>query len=192
MVLFILKAMIIVIAETEESDMGDVYHEYLIKRKMTATGIALRIFFVLLCIAAVVMTPIWGIMSFIAAVAIAYLTRFIFQLTDVEYEYQYLSGECQFDKICGKARRKGCGKIEMEKIEIIAPEDSKELEQYEKQVYKLRDFSSLEKEAERYVAFERKDSTLIKVIFEPNEDIIKEMQAVAPRKVIIKGQDRRY
>ena len=62
----------------------------------------------------------------------------------------------------------------------------------EKQVYKLRDFSSLEKDADRYVVFQRNDSTLIKVIFEPNEDIIREMKMAAPRKVNIKGEERPY
>ena len=89
-------------------------------------------------------------------------------------------------------KRKGRGKIETDKVEIIAPEDSKLLEPYEKQVYKLRDFSSLEKDADRYVVFQRNDSTLIKVIFEPNEDIIREMKMAAPRKVNIKGEERQY
>ncbi len=165
--------------------MSEVYHEWMIKRKMTAVGIALRIFFVLLCISVACMTVIFGPVAILLAVALGYVTKFIFQLTDVEYEYLYLSGECQVDKICGKTRRKGCGKIEMDKVEIIAPENSDELAPYERQVYKLRDFSSLEQDANRYVVFERKDSSLIKVIFEPNDAIIKEMQAVAPRKVIL-------
>ena len=76
----------------------------------------------------------------------------------------------------------------MSKIEVIAPEGSKELEQYEKQNYHMKNFSSLQKEADRYIAFERKDSGLVKVIFEPNEEIIKEMQKAAPRKVRIKGE----
>ncbi len=172
--------------------MGEVYHEWLIKRKMTITGIGLRILFILLCVASVLLTVVFGAISFVAGIAFAYLTRYIFQMTDVEFEYMYLSGECQIDKICGKMRRKGCGKIEMDKVEIIAPEGHEELAQYEKQVYKLRDFSSLEKDAQRYVVFERKDSSLIKVIFEPNEDIINEMQLTAPRKVFIKGKKKIY
>lgn len=172
--------------------MGEVYHEYMIKRKKTVIGIMLRAVIILLCVASVLLASVFGPIAFVAGVAFAYLTRYIFQMTDIEFEYQYLSGECQVDKICGKMKRKGCGKIEMDKVEIIAPEDSKLLEQFEKQVYKLRDFSSLEKDADRYVAFERNDSSLIKVIFEPNDDIIKEMQMAAPRKVHVKGEERPY
>lgn len=172
--------------------MGEVYHEWMIKRRMTVTGIALRVLFVLMCIASVLLSVVFGPISFVVGVALAYLTRYIFQMTDIEFEYLYLSGECQVDKICGKMRRKGCGKIEMDKVEIIAPEGHEDLAQYEKQVYKLRDFSSLEKDADRYIVFERKDSSLIKVIFEPNEDIIKEMQLTSPRKVFIKGKKKIY
>lgn len=168
-----------------EENMSEVYHEHMIKRRMTAVGICGRVFMIILCIASVLSAAFFGVFAFIASVIFAYLTRYVFQMTDVEYEYMYLSGECQVDKICGKMKRKGCGKIEMEKVEIIAPEDSPVLAEYEKQVYKLRDFSSLEPDAEKYVVFERNDSTLIKVIFEPGEDIIKEMQMNSPRKVYI-------
>lgn len=172
--------------------MGEVYHEYLIKRKKTVIGMMIRVLFILLCVASVLLAAVFGPIAFVAGVAFAYGTRYVFQMTDVEYEYLYLSGECQVDKICGKMKRKGCGKIEMEKVEIIAPEDSKELEPFEKQVYKVRDFSSLEADTDKYIVFQRNDSALIKIIFEPNEDILKEMQMAAPRKVHIKGQERGY
>lgn len=172
--------------------MGEVYHEYMIKRKHTVIGMMMRVLFVLLCVLSIVLSVVFGPIAFIVGVALAYATRYVFQMTDIEYEYQYLSGECQVDKICGKMKRKGCGKIEMSKVEIIAPEDSKLLESYEKQVYKLRDFSSLEKDTDRYVVFQRNDSELIKVIFEPNEDIIREMKMASPRKVNIKGEERPY
>lgn len=172
--------------------MSEVFHEWMIKRKITLIGIMLRILMILLCVAAVVLGTVFGPVAFVAGILFAYGTRYVFQMTDVEFEYSYLSGECQVDKICGKMRRKGCGKIEMEKVEIIAPEDSDSLKEYEKKVYKLRDFSSGQKDADCYVVFQRTDQGLIKVIFEPNDDIIHEMQNAAPRKVIIKGQQKNY
>lgn len=171
--------------------MSEVYHEYMIKRNMTMTGRMLRIFIVLSCIASVV-AGLYFPYTFLLSVALAYLTRYVWQMTDVEYEYLYLSGECQVDKICGKIKRKGCGKIEMDKVEIVAPEGAKELEAFEKQVYKLRDFSSLEKCDGRYIVFQRNNDALIKVIFEPNEDILKEMKMVAPRKVKINMDEQLY
>lgn len=171
--------------------MGEVYHEQLIKKKMTYMDYVIRAIFVVLCFLPVPF--LFGATLPYAALlilALGYLARFMFQRTDVEYEYLYLSGECQFDRICGKTKRKGCGKLEMEKVEIIAPEGSEKLEEFERQVHKVRDFTSQDLTVEnRYVAFERNNSKLIKVIFEPNDSIIKEMKMISPRKVQIKGEN---
>lgn len=172
--------------------MNETYHEHMIKREKSVVDIAVRVFFVLLCFVPIILIMYISSFVLIVEIGVIALAWYMFVLTDVEFEYLYLSGECQFDKICGKRKRKGCGKIEMEKVEIIAPEDSEELEQYEKQTYKLRDFTSYRKDVDRYVAFQRNNSTLIKVIFEPSEDIINEMQIHSPRKVIIKGQQKKY
>lgn len=171
--------------------MGEVYHEHLIKKKITTTDILVRAFFVCLCLLPTpfLLNSTLMVYALLLIIAFVYLATYMFKQTDVEYEYLYLSGECQFDKICGRTKRKGCGKLEMDKVEIIAHEKAKELEPYEKQPYKLRDFSSHDTTAEnRYVAFERKDSSLIKVIFEPSEAIIKEMKVASPRKVLLKGE----
>ena len=175
--------------------MGEVYHEQLIKKKVTYIDYVIRAIFVVLCFAPVPFLFFSNTMIYalLLIFALGYLAKFMFQRTDVEYEYLYLSGECQFDKICGRTKRKGCGKLEMDKVEIIAPEGSEKLEEFEKQVHKVRDFSSQDMEVKnRYVAFERNNSNLIKVIFEPNDSIIKEMKMIAPRKVYIKGENSYY
>lgn len=168
--------------------MSEVYHEFMIKRRMTVVGVMLRILSVLLCVAVLLLFSQIGFIALIIEIALAYGVRYVFQNTNLEYEYCYLSGECQIDKICGRMKRKGCGKIEMEKVEIMAIEGSKILEEYENKDYKLRDFSSLEKDARKYVAFQRKDGNLIKIIFEPNDDILEAMEMAAPRKVIIEKE----
>ena len=165
--------------------MGDVYHEYLIKQKMTAVGIMLRVFCIIVCIGGVCTLFIIGSLGALIECLLVYLTIWVFKRTDVEIEYCYLSGECQFDKIFGRSKRKGCGKLDINQMEIMALEGSPELESFEKENYRVRDFSTLVKGARRYVAFVRKDSELIKVIFEPNDDILESMQMAAPRKVLI-------
>ncbi len=171
--------------------MGDVYHEYLIKQKMTVVGIMLRVFSVALCIGGFCTLFVIGSLGVLVECLLIYLTIWIFRRTDVEIEYCYLSGECQFDKIFGRSKRKGCGKLDVNQMEIMALEGSTELNSYERENYRVRDFSSLEKDARKYVAFVRKDSELIKVIFEPSDDILESMQMAAPRKVLIPREDRR-
>lgn len=172
--------------------MGEVYHEQLIKKKMTYMDYVIRAIFVVLCFFPVPFLFFSNTLPYavLLILALGYLAKFMFQRTDVEYEYLYLSGECQFDRICGKTKRKGCGKLEMDKVEIVAPEGSEKLEEFEKQAYKVRDFSSQDLEVDnRYIAFQRNNSTLIKVIFEPNDSIIKEMKMISPRKVNLKGEN---
>lgn len=169
--------------------MGEVYHEFMIKQKITMTGIMLRVFSIALCIGGIYTLFLIGSLGVIIECLLIYLSTWIFKRTDVEIEYCYLSGECQFDKIFSRSKRKGCGKLEVNKMEIMALEGSKELDSFEKENYRVRNFSSLEKNARKYVAFVRKDSELIKVIFEPNDEILESMQMMAPRKVLISKEN---
>lgn len=165
--------------------MNDDYIEYMIKRKNTAVGWILRILSIVFVIVCVFLFNVFKVFALLAGILAAYLVRYTFQTTSVEYEYIFFGGQCQFDKIMSKRKRKGCGKMEMEKVEIIAPEGSQELKGYDNKDYRTRKFISGNKDAIRYVAFERKDSELIKIIFEPNDKLIKAMQSSSPSKVIL-------
>lgn len=165
--------------------MNDEYVEYMIKRKNTTLGWVLRVLSILFTLVCVAMFNVFGLAALLVGIGAAYLVRYVFQATNVEYEYIYFAGECQIDKIMSKSKRKGCGKIELEKLEILAPEGHESLNSFEKQNYRTRKFVSGDPDAKRYVAFERKDSDLIKVIFEPNDKLVMAMQARAPRKIIL-------
>jgi hypothetical protein len=169
-----------------ELKMGDVYHEHLIKQKMTMNKIWLRVLSVLFCFVPVIFAGFLGAFFLIVEVIVIYLAYFTFIRTDVEVEYSYLTGECQFDKIFSKKSRKNYGKLIVSDMEIMALEGADELKEYENKSYRLRDFSSMDKDAKRFVAFVKKDSELVKIIFEPSEDIVKAIQMQAPRKVIYK------
>lgn len=165
--------------------MNNDYIEYLIKRRMTPGGIAARVGSVLLVIVCVMLYSVLNFIAFGMSVVAAYLVRYTFQTTDVEFEYTYFSGECRFDKIMAKRKRKSMAVMEMDKVELIAPENDDRLSEYEKKEYQLKKFTSGEEDAKRYTAFMRNDSNLIKIVFEPSEEIIKSMQAYSPRKVIV-------
>jgi len=165
--------------------MNDDYIEYMIKRNNTIGGLAARIGSVLLVIVCVMLYPVLNFIAFGISVLAAYLVRYTFQTTNVEYEYIYFAGECQIDKIMAKRKRKRCSVIELEKVEIIAPADSNQLKSYENKDCITKKYVSGTQEGKQYIAFQRKDSELIKIVFEPNEAILKAMQTNSPRKVII-------
>lgn len=165
--------------------MNDAYIEYMIKRNNTFAGLAARIASVLLVVICVMLYPILNIIAFGISVIAAYLVRYTFQTTSVEFEYIYFAGECRIDKIMAKRKRKSCMKVELERVEIIAPEGSEALKSYENKDCITKKFVSGTEEGKKYIIYERKDSDLIKIIFEPNEAILKAMQAHSPRKVIL-------
>ena len=55
--------------------------------------------------------------SFIAAVACGVLTYFMFQWTDIEFEYLYLDKEITVDKVMARTRRKRAAVLDVNKIE---------------------------------------------------------------------------
>ena len=165
--------------------MNDDYIEYMIKRNNTMTGLAARVGSIVFVVVCVMMYPFLNFVAFGISIIAAYLVRYTFQTTNVEFEYIYFAGECQIDKIMAKRKRKSCMKVELEKVEIIAPEGNEALRSYANKDCVTKKFVSGEPDAKKYVMYERKDSDLIKIVFEPNERMLKAMQAHSPRKVII-------
>lgn len=165
--------------------MNNDYIEYMIKRKTNATSIAARIGSILFVVVCVMLYPIFNFVAFGISIIAAYLVRYTFQSTNVEYEYIYLGGECRIDKIMSKRKRKSCTKFELDKVEIIAPEGHESLKEYVNKDCVLKKYVSGDKDAKRYIVYERRDANLVEIIFEPNEKLLKAMQNHSPRKVII-------
>ena len=124
------------------------------------------------------MNPIFLLLA-LAMVAAAY---FVSLNAQIEYEYLYCERELSVDKIMNKSKRKNAGKFEVERMEILAPMGSYHLDEFKNKTYKELDFSSgtENKPEKRYVLYyDGKD----KVVLEPNEEIIKAIKSIAPRKV---------
>ncbi len=102
--------------------------------------------------------------------------------TELEYEYLYVDKELTVDKVMAKTKRKRVAVYTVEKMEIVAPVKSWHLDNYKNRNDKEVDYSSREvKQPDtRYVFYYEGRQ---KVIFEPNEDLVKAMQFAAPRKV---------
>lgn len=119
---------------------------------------------------------------FIAAIALGVGSYFFSLYTDIEYEYLYLDKEIVVDKVLKKSKRKRVATYELEKIEIFAPIKSYHLDSYKNRQAKVVDISSGVENMpdKRYVFFYNGEQ---KVIIEPNEELVKIMKNVAPRKV---------
>ncbi len=101
--------------------------------------------------------------------------------TDLEFEYLYVDKELTVDKIMARSNRKKIAQINMERLEVLAPLNSWHVADYKNRlVGKVADYSSGRADANRYLLVHNGQSG---VIIEPNEELIKALKNIAPRKV---------
>ena len=163
--------------------MSDFYTEQLVKKQSGAKEMAIRAGLIVLTVIAVfivLMFPLGIILPILAVV----LDVFMFRRLNVEYEYMFVNGDLDVDKIMGRAKRKRMFSMNVSEMELLAPSDAPELRQY--QNAKTLDFSSGTGQAKLYTLVVADHGELKKVVFEPNETIIEGFFVLAPRKVIRK------
>lgn len=119
---------------------------------------------------------------FIGVLLFGVLDYFVFQWTDIEYEYLYLDKEITVDKIMAKTRRKRVAQIDVNKIEIIAPEKSHQLDSYRNRQVKAKDLSAghdLPEQKLYWIFYEGSQ----KYVMNLTEDFVKTVKGIIPRKV---------
>ena len=163
--------------------MSDFYTEQLVKKQSGAKEMAIRAGLIVLTVIAVfivLMFPLGIILPILAVV----LDVFMFRRLNVEYEYLFVNGDLDVDKIMSRAKRKRMFSMNVSEMELLAPSDAPELRQY--QNAKTLDFSSGTGQAKLCTLVVADHGELKKVVFEPNETIIEGFFVLAPRKVIRK------
>lgn len=161
--------------------MNETYVEVMVKRKTPVYMTLLKFVSIMLTICFVFLGMIlWP--ALIIGIVIGIAAYFIYMNTDVEYEYLYVDKELVVDKVMAKSRRKRVATFDMGKMEIMAPIKSYHLDNYKNRTDKTVDYSCGEERKPdlRYVFFYDGKQ---KVIFEPNQDMVKAIQTIAPRKV---------
>lgn len=165
--------------------MSDLYTEELIARKTSMVEKALRVVMILATaltlVAGIVISPL---------VLILFLVLVIVDLVKIpqfnlEYEYLYVNGELDIDKIIAKSKRKRVGTYTVSNMELIAPLSSRELAQARRDpsVKKVRDCSSGAGE-NRYGMVINTDGKKQIIIFEPNETMLRDIRRLSPRNVV--------
>lgn len=168
--------------------MSDLYTEVLVKKQQTGKDKVIKgvlIFFtVLFAAAGIMMNPLILLLALVLGI-VDYI--FIPKLS-VEFEYLYVNGELDIDRIYSQSRRKRAASYELSNMEILAPYQSHQLDSYKKnQSIKRYNYSSgIEGQGHKpYVFVISKDNTMQMVIFEPDEVMLKDIRNRAPRKVFM-------
>ena len=165
--------------------MKDVYVEWLIPKKRNFAGKVLRaVLLTLTILLSVLALGLGKLLILVLAVLMGFVTYFLFCLTDLEYEYIYVNGELMVDRIMQKSMRKRMLNVDKSEIEIIAPMTSPKVDQYKNRQWKEFIFTSGYQTDKRRI-FEIYCNNGIKVVFEPNREMIMAMKSQMPHKVTV-------
>ena len=160
--------------------MSDYYTEQLVKKQAGMKDIVIKAALVAVTIVSVLIVFLFpfGIILPVLAVILDVL---MFRRLNVEYEYLFVNGDLDIDKIMNKAKRKRMFSANVNDLEILAPADSIEV-----QKAKTYNYSSGSGQAALYALVVSERGEQKKIIFEPNDTIVEGFYMMAPRKVVRK------
>ncbi len=166
--------------------MNDTYVECLVARKANPFTVLIKAAMIALCAVLFILSFLGMPFLLIAAVIIGALSAyFVFPMLSIEYEYLYLDKEITIDRIMSKQKRKRETVLDLTKMELLAPVGSHEFDSYLNRNVKIKDYSSgIEGQGHKayYLAYHDENSEML-VRIEPDEDMIKAVKLIAPRKV---------
>jgi hypothetical protein len=164
--------------------MSETYVECLVKGKPSTAAKIFKVVLIIILAALIVVTFLtpYGSISIFIAIVVGAVLYFVNLYTDIEYEYLYLDREITVDRILCKSSRKRVACYNVDRVEIIAPLKSYHLDDYRNRQVKTTDFSAADDVkngggcAIYYEGGER-------ILFSPNDEMMKALKNVAPRKV---------
>lgn len=161
--------------------MSETYVECLVARKPSMLLSFLKILLIMLTVVFVLVGVVY-FPGLIVAVVTGVGAYFATMNANIEYEYLYLDREISVDKVMAKSRRKKANTFNVDQMEMLAPLNSHRLDYYRNQNTKTLDYSSgvAAQPERRYMMIYEGN---VKVIIEPNAEMIKAIQSIAPRKV---------
>lgn len=162
--------------------MNETYVECLVKRKANPMMKAVKYVIILFAALCILYGMMGVLVPLVAGIVLGVLAYFVNLYSEVEYEYLYVDRQLSVDRVLSQSRRKKIAEYDLERMEILAPIKSYHLDGYKGRQFEQRDYSSgiVNQPDTRYALFYDGKQ---KIVFEPNEDMVKAIQAVAPRKV---------
>ena len=166
--------------------MDEVFVEQIVKRRISISGILLRMLFIFLTLAGLMSMMILGLLGFTMAILLGYATYLVWAYTSVEYEYSFLNGELSVDKIIGQRKRKSIASYDIKEAEIVAPFVSDAVVRASANAI-IKDYSTRINNNDVYAMIINNSNGKFKVVFEPNEKVLEAMYHVRPA-IVKKGE----
>lgn len=164
--------------------MGEFFSEWIVKRKTPQNVKIIQTLLVIVCVLSCGLLPI-PYVGILAVALIIFLSYLYFKNNDVEWEYVLVEKTMYIDKIMKKSKRKRMGEYDLTKTEVMAPEGSSYIKEYDNRNLKCTDFSSLIPENKKYVLIIMDGNEMVKLVLEPDERMLKELRDIIPRQLHI-------
>lgn len=164
--------------------MSETFIELLVKRKNKMGDTILKCCLLGLTIGFALIGFFMNPLLLFAAIIFAGLYYLVKMRSNVEYEYSYLDKELTIDKIFNQSKRKRAMTLDLERLEVLAPVNSHQLDSYRNREGKVIDFSSgyVNEPDTRYLMLVDGGK---KIMIEPNTEILTAIRSIAPRKVFL-------
>ncbi len=164
--------------------MSDVFVEQLVKREKNKQASVKKVVYIFLALVFSVL-----IFLFVPSLALFLIplvwmgVYFLLRRENLEFEYIFTSGILDIDKIINQTSRKRLFSIDVREIHIMVKKSAEVSYGEFKNFNKEYDFSSgLEKE-NTYVFIFKHEQELIKIIFEPDEKVLKSIRMYIANKI---------
>lgn len=169
--------------------MNETYVECLISRKNSPLLPVFKFLLygigaVCIVLSSMLSVAIASVMAFVLGLVFLGVAYFVLPMMDLEYEYLYLDREISIDKVMGKEKRKHLATINLNAVEKIAVSKSHEMDSYKARPHKDVDYSSRQEGALTYIVPFEKDGELTLYTLEMNEEMVKAIKNVFPRKIV--------
>ena len=156
--------------------------EHLVKRNPTMGTYLKKAALISLPVLGLLLMPLLGMFGPLVVVILIMVDMFFFKRLDLEYEYVFYNGDLEIDKVMGREARKHLLSVNIKEIDVLAPTGAQEVLGY--QHLKAIDYSTCTQGNQTYEMVIPKGAEKVRIIFEPNEAMLKAMKDLAPRKVV--------
>lgn len=164
--------------------MSEAYKELLIKQTENKKDKLMGIVMIVAAAISILSGLVLNLLFFLGAVAFGILSYVVyFRKMKVEYEYTYMDRELRIDRIYNESKRKSIVVLDLDKMEILAKENSYHLDGYKNRQVQETDFSTGEEDdgdLSTYVMFYAGTD---KYYLSLTEDFMKAIRLKLPHKV---------
>lgn len=157
----------------------------MVEQKKTPMRLALELVVLVAAILVTVGSLLFNPVFLIIGILLFFAFYFVHKYNFIEYEYIYIEGQLDIDRIYAKSRRKSVAKIDMEDLIMIAPAGSREISNYERNnEVKKKNCTSCLPDRKIYDAVYKDKKGTYLIYFEPDENMLDLIAVRNPRKIV--------